>query len=131
MSEVDFSDSLWLFASPWSEERIDRGDRMDDLGAAWVDLWNYSVDPTSIGLEDLRETCRGMIDIPLDELVEILSKRLEAFFPGDNRVITEHRVKYGFDDFYVYVTFAEPIQQPSSKGSRVSKLWTSLGFRKS
>jgi hypothetical protein len=108
MNEVDFSDTLWLFASPWSEQQLEHGDCLDDLALAWVALWNYTVDPTSTGIDDLLLVCEGLFDIPTNELVEILSKRMAVFFPDDNRLIESHRLAFGIEEFSVYVTLAEP-----------------------
>ncbi len=111
MNEVDFSETLWLFASPWSEQQLDHGDCLDLLALAWVALWNYTVDPTSTELEDLLLVCEGLFDIPTNELIEILSKRMEVFFPDNNRLIESHRVAFGYEEFSIYVTLATPMGQ--------------------
>jgi hypothetical protein len=108
MNEVDFSETLWLFASPWSEQQLDHNDCLDELALAWVALWNYMVDPTSTEIDDLLLVCDGLFDIPTNELIAILSKRMAVFFPNDNRLIESHRVAFGFEEFSVYVTLAEP-----------------------
>jgi len=38
MNEVDFSDTLWLFASPWSEQQLEHDDCLSELALAWVAL---------------------------------------------------------------------------------------------
>ncbi|MFV1967423.1 MAG: hypothetical protein ACC628_18495 [Pirellulaceae bacterium] len=108
MKGVDFSETLWLFASPWSEQQLEHGDCLSELALAWVALWNYTVDPTSMEIDDLYGVCGGLFDIPTDELIEILSKRMGVFFPDDNRLIKSYRVAFGFEEFSIYVTLAEP-----------------------
>ena len=40
MNEVDFSDDLWLFASPWCEERkLEHGGYVEKIALAWVALY--------------------------------------------------------------------------------------------
>ena len=108
MTEVDFTSDLWLFLSPWCEEKLDDARHIDAIALAWVALWNYTVDPTSMEIDDLAAVCEGLFDIPTTELIEILSKRMAVFFPDDNRLIESHRVAFGFEEFSIYVTLAEP-----------------------
>ncbi len=109
MNEVDFSDDLWLFASPWCEQKLDHGGYVEEIALAWVALWNYTIDPTSMKTDDLSGVCKGLFDTPDNELTAILSKRKAAFFPDDNRLIESYRVAVGIEDFRIFVTFAEPI----------------------
>ena len=81
---------------------------MEKIALAWVSLWNYTVDSTSMKTDDLSGVCKGLFDLPTNELIEILSKRKAVFFPDDNRLIESHRVAFGFEEFSVYVTLAEP-----------------------
>jgi hypothetical protein len=108
MSEVDFSDALWLFASPWSEQQLEHGDCMNELALAWASLWNFTVDPTSMGIDELVGVCESLLDIPTTELIEILSQRMVVFFPDDNRLIESYRVQFDFEEFSIYVKLAEP-----------------------
>lgn len=109
MNEVDFSDDLWLFASPWCEERkLEHGGYVEKIALAWVALWNYTVDSTSMKTDDLSGVCNGLFDLPTDEFIEILSKRKAVFFPDDNRLIASYRVAFDEEEFLIFVTFAEP-----------------------
>ena len=108
MTEVDFTSDLWLFLSPWCEEKLEDARYIDAIALAWVALWNYTVDPTSMRTGEIRSVCTGLFDIPTDELIEVLSKRRAVFFPDDNRLIEDYRVIYGIDEFSMFVTFAEP-----------------------
>ena len=108
MNEVDFSDDLWLFASPWCERKLEHGGYVEKIALAWVALWNYTVDPTSMKTDDLSGVCKGLFDLPANELVEILSKRKAVFFPDDNRLIASYRVAFDEEEFLIFVTFAEP-----------------------
>ena len=108
MTEVDFTSDLWLFLSPWCEEKQEDARYFDAIALAWVTLWNYTIDPTSMKTGEIRRVCRGLFDIPTNELIEILLKRRAVFFPDDNRLIEGYRVIYGIDEFSIFVTFAEP-----------------------
>ena len=108
MNEVNFSDDLWLFASPWCERTLEHGEYVEKIAHAWVALWNHSVDPTSMKIDDLSRICKGLFDIPTIELTAILSKRKAVFFPDDNRLINGYRVTCAAEDFSIFVTFAEP-----------------------
>jgi hypothetical protein len=77
----------------WSEQQLEHGERLNELASAWVALWNYTVDPSSMGK---------------DKLIEILSMRVAVFFPDDNRLIESYRVHVGGADFSIYVKPAEP-----------------------
>ena len=108
MTEVDFTSDLWLFLSPWCEEKRDDGGCSDAIAAAWVALWNYTADRTSMKPGEIRSMCEGLFDIPTNDLIDILSKRRSVFFPDDSRLIEHHRVVLDEDGFTVFVTFAEP-----------------------
>ena len=108
VAEVDFTSDLWLFASPWCEDKLD-GDRYaDDLAHAWVVLWNYTIDRTSSTASQIHKVCNGLFEIPRDKLVEILSKRRAVFFPHDSRLIERYRVVSRVEEFTIYVESAEP-----------------------
>ena len=107
MAEVDFTSDLWLFLSPWCEEKLEDARYIDAIALAWVALWNYTVDRTSTEMGQIRMVCRGLFDIPTDELIAILAKRKVVFFPEDNRLIEHFRVVLGEEDFTIYVRFAE------------------------
>ena len=108
VNEVNFSDDLWLFASPWCERTLEHGDYVETIAHAWVALWNHSVDPTAMKTDDLSRICKGLFDIPTIELTEILTKRMTVFFPDENRRIESYRVTCGIEDFSIFVTFTEP-----------------------
>ena len=57
----------------------------DAIALAWVALWNYTIDCTSATTDQIQWACKGLFDLPTDQLVDILSKRKAAFFPDDNR----------------------------------------------
>jgi len=107
MADIDFTDDLWLFLSPWCKHREEHR-YFDAIALAWVALWNYTIDPTSIREDDLSGACEGLFDMPTDELIDVLLKRRAVFFPDDNRLIETYRVVYGIDEFSIFVTFAEP-----------------------
>lgn len=107
MPEVDFTNDLWLFLSPWSKH-LEEHRYFDSIALAWVALWNYTIDHTSATTDQIQGVCKGLFDLPTDQLVDILSKRKAAFFPDDNRLVERYRVVPGIDDFTIYVTFAEP-----------------------
>jgi hypothetical protein len=106
MAEVDFTDDLWLFLSPWCKH-LEEHRYFDAIALAWVALWNYTADPTSVETDQISGVCRGLFDISTDELIDVLTKRRVIFFPDDNRLIEEYRVEYGRDEFSIFVTFAE------------------------
>ena len=108
MTEVDFTSDLWLFLSPWCEEKLEDARHIDAIALAWVALWNYTVDRTSMETGQIRRVCRGLFDIPTNELIDVLSKRKVVFFPDDNRLIEHYRVVFGGEDFTIVVKFAEP-----------------------
>lgn len=107
MTEVDFTDDLWLFLSPWCEH-LENHHYFDAIALAWVALWNYTIDPTSVKASEIRRVCKGLFDMPTDELIDVLLKRRAVFFPDDNRLIETYRVVYGMEEFSIFVTFAEP-----------------------
>ena len=107
MTQVDFTDDLWLFLSPWCKH-LENYRYFDAIALAWVALWNYTIDPTSVKTSQIRRVCRGLFDIPTDELIVILMKRRVAFFPDDSRLIEDYRVTYGIDEFSIFVTLFEP-----------------------
>ena len=107
MTEVDFTNDLWLFLSPWCKH-LENHRYFDAIVLAWVELWNYTVDRTTMETSQIQRVCRGLFDIPTDELIDILTKRRAAFFPDDNRLIENYRVIYGIDEFSIFVTFFEP-----------------------
>jgi hypothetical protein len=108
MAEVDFTSDLWLFLSPWCEEHLEDVRYFDAIALAWVTLWNYTVDPTSVRTGQIRRVCKGLFDIPANELIDVLLKRRAVFFPDDNRLIERYRVVSGMDEFTIFVEFAEP-----------------------
>ena len=108
MTEVDFTSDLWLFLSPWCEEKLKDDGYVDAIALAWVALWNYTIDPTSMKTGEIRRVCKGLFDIPTNELIEILLKRRAVFFPDDNRLIEDYRVAFSVEEFSIRVTFAEP-----------------------
>jgi hypothetical protein len=107
MTEVDFTSDLWLFLSPWCEEKLEDVRYIDAIALAWVALWNYTIDRTSMKEAQIRRICRGLFEIPTDELIDILSKRRAVFFPDDNRLIERYRVVLDEEDFDIFVEFAE------------------------
>lgn len=108
MTEVDFTSDLWLFLSPWCEETLEDDGCVDAIARAWVALWNYTSDPTSMKMGEIRKVCKDLFDIPTNELIEILLKRRAVFFPDDNRLIESYRVAFDMEEFRMLVTFAEP-----------------------
>jgi hypothetical protein len=48
MTEVDFTNDLWLFGSPWCEDKLEDARYFDAIALAWVTLWNYTVDRRSV-----------------------------------------------------------------------------------
>ena len=108
MTEVEFTSDLWLFLSPWCEEKLEDIRYIDAIALAWVALWNYTVDRTSMKTAQIRSVCRGLFDIPTNELIDVLSKRRAVFFPDDNRLIERYRVVLDEEDFAIFVEFAEP-----------------------
>ena len=108
MTEVDFTSALWLFLSPWCEAKLEDNGYVDKLALAWVALWNYTIDPTSMRTGEIRRVCKGLFDMPTNELIDVLSKRRGVFFPDDNRLIESYRVAFGMEEFKILVTFAEP-----------------------
>jgi len=52
--------------------------------------------------------CDGLFDIPIDELIDVLTKRRAVFFSEDNRLIKSYRVVPGIEDFTIFVMFAGP-----------------------
>lgn len=108
MTETDFTSDLWLFLSPWCEEKLEDDGYIDAIARAWVALWNYTIDPTSMETGEIRRVCKGLFDIPTNELIEVLTKRRAAFFPDDNRLIENYRVVLGREEFSILATFAEP-----------------------
>lgn len=108
MTEVDFTSDLWLFFSPWCEEKLEDARYIDAIALAWVALWNYTVDRTSVKTGQIRRVCKSLFDIPTNELIDVLSKRRSVFFPDDSRLIERYRVVLGEEDFSIFVEFAEP-----------------------
>lgn len=108
MREVEFTSDLWLFVSPWCAEKLDDVRYNLAIARAWVALWNYTVDHTSMKTAQLLSVCRGLFDIPTNELIDVLSKRRVVFFPDDNRLIKSYRVVSSEEDFAIFVEFAEP-----------------------
>ena len=109
MTDVDFTNELWLFLSPWCEEaKLDDARYAEAIALAWVALWNYTLDSTSGSMGQIERVCKGLFDIPTEELVDVLKKRRTAFFPDDNRIIERYRVICRTDEFNLYVTFADP-----------------------
>ena len=108
MFEVDFTSDLWLFLSPWCEEKLEDDDCTDAIALAWAALWNYTIDPTSMRTGEIRRVCKGLFDIPTNELIDVLSKRRAVFFPDDSRLIEHYRVVLGMEESSIFVTFAEP-----------------------
>jgi hypothetical protein len=108
MAEVDFTSDLWLFASPWCEDKLDDDRYADDLSHAWVALWNYTMDRTSSTASQIHRLCNDLFEKPSDELVEILTKRRAVFFPDDSRLIEHYRVVSSGEEFTIHVEFAEP-----------------------
>ena len=60
MTEVDFTNDLWLFLSPWCEEKLEDDSYTDAIALAWVALWNYTIDPTSKRRDEIRRVCKGL-----------------------------------------------------------------------
>ena len=108
MTEVDFTNDLWLFGSPWCEDKLEDARYFDAIALAWVTLWNYTVDRRSVTTGQIRTVCKGLFDIPTNDLIDILSKRKAAFFPDDNRLIAKYRVVLDDEYFCIYVKFAKP-----------------------
>ena len=108
MAEVDFTDDLWLFLSPWCEDKLDDTRYTDAIALAWVALWNYTVDRSSMKTSQIQTVCRGLFDIPTNELIDVLSKRRAVFFADDNRLIESYQVVLSEEDFAIFVRFAEP-----------------------
>jgi len=106
MTEVDFTDDLWLFLSPWCKH-LEEHRYFDAIALAWVALWNYTAEATSVEMSQIRRVCKGLFDLPTEELIDVLRKRRVAFFHDDNRLIEKYRVEYGRDEFSIFVTFAE------------------------
>jgi hypothetical protein len=106
MTEVDFTSDLWLFFSPWCEEHLEDARYFDAIALAWVALWNYTADRTSVGSDQIRRVCKGLFDLPTNELLELLAKRRAVFFPDDNRLIERYRVVFGVEEFRIVVEFA-------------------------
>ena len=107
MRGVDLTDDLWLFLSPWGKH-LEDARYFDAIALAWVLLWNYTVDPTSVPMSRIRRVCKGLFAIPTDELIDVLSKRRMVFFPDDNRLIEGYRVGSTSEGFVINVTFVEP-----------------------
>lgn len=107
MTEVDFTSDLWLFLSPWCEEKLEDDGYINAIVLAWVALWNYTIDPTSMRTGEIHRVCKGLFDIPTNELIEVLLKRRAVFFPDDNRLVEGYRVAFGMEEFSIRVTFAE------------------------
>ena len=109
MTDVDFTNELWLFLSPWCDEaKLEDARYAEAIALAWVALWNYTIDPTSGNTGQIERVCKGLFDIPTEELVDVLKKRRMAFFPDDSRIIERYRVISRTDEFNLYVTFADP-----------------------
>ncbi len=108
MTEVDFTSDLWLFLSPWCEEKLEIARHADAIARAWVTLWNYTADPTAVAVGRVRRVCDGLFDIPIDELIDVLTKRRAVFFSEDNRLIKSYRVVPDIEDFTIFVMFAGP-----------------------
>ena len=109
MIDVDFTSDLWLFLSPYCEEaKLEDVRYTEAIALAWVTLWNYTVDPTSVKTSQIQTVCEGLFDMPTDELVDILKKRRTVFFPDDNRLVERYRVISRTDEFSIFVTFTEP-----------------------
>lgn len=104
---VDFTDKLWLFASPWCDEKLEDLRHTDAIALAWVALWNYTIDSTSMTENRLCRVCEGVFDIPTNELIDLLIKRRAVFFPDDNRLIERYRLVLGEEDFTILVKFVE------------------------
>ena len=107
MAEVDFTDDLWLFLSPWGRY-LEDARYFDAIALAWVSLWNYTVDHTSVSKSQIQRVCQGLFDMPSNELIDVLSKRRLVFFPDDNRLIQDYRVGITSEGFAIYVAFVEP-----------------------
>ncbi len=107
MRGVDLTDDLWLFLSPWGKH-LEDARYFDAIALAWVLLWNCTVDPASVPMSRIRRVCKGLFDIPTNELIDVLSKRRMVFFPDDNRLIEGYRVGITSEAFVIYVTFVEP-----------------------
>ena len=111
MDEMDLTDDLWLFLSPWCEEKLENDRYVEAIALAWVALWNYTIDPTSMSTGAIHRVCKGLFDIATNELIDVLLKRRAVFFPDDNRLIEDYRVVLGKEEFRILVTFAEPNRQ--------------------
>lgn len=107
MRGVDFTDDLWMLLSPWGKH-LEDARYFDAIALAWVSLWNYTVDRTSVPKSQIQRVCKGLFDMPTNELIDILSKRRMAFFPDDNRLIEGYRVGINSEGFVIHVTFVEP-----------------------
>ena len=53
MADVDFTDDLWLFLSPWCKH-LEEHRYFDDIALVWVALWNHTADPTSVETDQIR-----------------------------------------------------------------------------
>ena len=107
MHTVDFSDDLWLFLSPWGRH-LEDARYFDAIALAWVSLWNYTIDRTSVPKSQVQEVCKGLFDLPTNKLIEILLERRAVFFPDDNRLIEGYQVGINSEELVIYVTFVEP-----------------------
>jgi hypothetical protein len=105
MAEVDFTNKLWLYGSPWTKH-LEEHRYFDAIAHAWVALWNFTVDDNSATPHQIHRICKGLFDIATDDLIDILSKRRAVFFPDDRRVIEKHRVVPGIENVTIYVTFS-------------------------
>ena len=116
MTEVDFTEDLWMFASPWCEDILEDYRYFEAIARAWVALWNYTVDDNSTNIAQVRSVCGGLFDTPFNQLIDILAKRKAVFFPDDNRLIVSYRIEFRLDEFYIFVEFAEPKSQKPPTG---------------
>ena len=64
MTDADFTNDLWLFLSPWCEDALEDARNFDAIARAWVAVWNYTVDRTSVTTGQIRRVCKGLFDIP-------------------------------------------------------------------
>lgn len=104
---VDFTDDLWLLLSPWGKHLEDVR-YADAIALAWVTLWNYTLDQTSATVGQIQTVCKGLFEIPTNELVDLLLKRRAVFFPDDHRLIDLYRVEWCYGEFRIFVVFVEP-----------------------
>jgi hypothetical protein len=79
MAEVDFTADLLLFVSPWCKH-LEEHRYFDAIALAWVALWNYTADPTTVKASLVRRVCRGLFEIPTDELIDVLTKKKSGIF---------------------------------------------------